>query len=128
MDKIEFLKQAEDDLFKQIQNLRNRSNESLESGAQYCFVLCNAKISFINSLINSVRFAMSGHAPEEVIDSTIEAVKHIEENFKPFLGTPCETTPCEIPKMTVEESQALSERMFNRTLEEMQKENFDESE
>lgn len=28
--------------------------------------------------------------------------------------------------MTLEESQKLSERMFNRSLEEMQKENFDE--
>lgn len=123
MDKIDFLKKAEDDLFQQVQNLRNRSNESLENDAQYCFVLCNAKINFINSLINSVRFAMSGHAPEEVVDSTIEAVKHVEENFKSFLGT-----PCEIPKMTIEESHALSERMLNRTLEEMQQENFDESE
>jgi hypothetical protein len=86
-DKIEFLKKSEADLWEQVQNLRNRSNESLENGAQYCFVLCNAKINFLNSLLNSVRFAMSGHAPEEVIDSTIEAVKHVEENFKPFLGT-----------------------------------------
>ncbi len=87
MDKIEFLKQAESDLWEQIQNLRNRSNESLESDAQYCFVLCNAKINFINSILSSVRFAMSGHAPEEVVESTIEAVKHVEENFKVFLGT-----------------------------------------
>lgn len=87
MDKIEFLKQAEADLWEQVQNLRNRSNESLESDAQYCFVLCNAKINFINSILNSVRFAMSGHAPEEVVESTIEAVKHVEENFKVFLGT-----------------------------------------
>lgn len=128
MDKIEFLKKAEADLFDQIMNLRNRSNESLESGAQYCFVLCNAKINFINSLINDVRFAMSGHAPAMVVDSVIEAIKHVEENFKPFLGTPCERTPCEIPKMTVEESKALSDRMFNRSLEEMQQENFDEYE
>lgn len=128
MDKIQFLKEAEEKLWEQVQNLRNRSNESLENGAQYCFVLCNAKISFINSLLNSVRFAMSGHAPDEVIDSTIEAVKHVEEHFKQFLGTPCETTPCEIPKMSVEDSQALSERMFNRSLEEMKKENFDEYE
>ncbi|AFC21843.1 hypothetical protein GAP32_391 [Cronobacter phage vB_CsaM_GAP32] len=94
MNKIELLKQAENNLFEQITNLRNRSNESLESGAQYCFVLCNAKINFINSLINDVRFAMSGHAPDMVIDSVIEAVKHVEENFKPFLGTPCETSVC----------------------------------
>lgn len=133
-EQIEFLKKAENDLFNQIQELRNRSNESLESGAQYCFVLCNAKINFINSLLNDVRFAMSGHAPQMVIDSVIEAVTCVEENFKPFLGTPCETSlsterkNSELPKMTVEESQALSERMFNRTLEDMQKENFDEYE
>jgi hypothetical protein len=93
-EKLDFLKKAEDDLFKQVSDLRNRSNESLESGAQYCFVLCNAKISFLNSLINDVRFAMSGHAPEVVVDSVIDAIKHVEENFKPFLGSPCETSVC----------------------------------
>lgn len=128
MDKIEFLKQAEADLWEQVQNLRNRSNESLESDAQYCFVLCNAKINFINSILNSVRFAMSGHAPEEVVESTIEAVKHVEENFKVFLGTPCETSVCEVPKISVEQSQAISKRMLNRSIEDMQKENFDEAE
>lgn len=95
IEKQNFLKQAEDDLFNQVMNLRNRSNESLESGAQYCFVLCNAKISFINSLISDVRFAQSGHAPDIVVDSVIDAIKHIEDNFKPFLGNPCVGSVCE---------------------------------
>lgn len=98
-EQLAFLKKAEDDLFTQVMNLRNRSNESLESGAQYCFVLCNAKISFINSLISDVRFAMSGHAPDVVVESVIDAINHVEENFKPFLGTPCETSVCR-PELT----------------------------
>lgn len=109
MDKLEFLKKAEDDLFTQVMNLRNRSNESLESGAQYCFVLCNAKISFINSLITDVRFAMSGHAPDVVVDSVIDAVKHVEENFKPFLGTPCETSVCRTEMTQFEREMAFLE-------------------
>lgn len=92
MEKNEFLKQAEADLWEQVQELRNRSNEALDEGANYCFVLCNAKINFINSLLNSVRYAMSGTAPSVVVDSTIEAVKHVEENFKVFLGTPCSSS------------------------------------
>lgn len=98
-EQLAFLKKAEDDLFTQVMNLRNRSNESLESGAQYCFVLCNAKISFINSLISDVRFAMSGHAPDVVVESVIDAINHVDENFKPFLGTPCETSVCR-PELT----------------------------
>ncbi|QXO12646.1 hypothetical protein pEaSNUABM49_00405 [Erwinia phage pEa_SNUABM_49] len=86
MTDAEFLKQAEEDLWTQVQNLRNRSNEALEEGATYRFVLCNAKISFINSLLRDIQFARSGHAPDIVVKSTIEAVKHVEENFKPFLG------------------------------------------
>ena len=123
MEKNEFLKQAEADLWEQVQELRNRSNEALDEGANYCFVLCNAKINFINSLLNSVRYAMSGTAPSVVVDATIEAVKHVEENFKSFLGT-----PCEIPKMSQEDLNNLSDRMFNTELKEMQKENFNESE
>ncbi|SOK58678.1 hypothetical protein [Yersinia phage fHe-Yen9-04] len=83
---LEFLKDSQVKLIEQVQNLRNRSNESLEEGATYRFVLCNAKISFLNSIIHDIEFAMSGHAPDIVIQSTIDAVTHVEENFKPFLG------------------------------------------
>ncbi len=86
----DFLIQAEFTLLDQIQNLRNQSNESLEGGAQYCFVLCNAKINFLTSILGSVTFALSGAAPAEVVNATVEAVKHVEETFSTFLGTACD--------------------------------------
>lgn len=89
MSDCDFLKQAEEELNTQVQNLRNQSNESLEYGANYSFVLCNAKISFINSLLRDVQFARSNHVPDVVVKSTINAVKHVEENFKTFLCQCC---------------------------------------
>lgn len=91
---MDILEKAENDIFEQMQNLRNRAVDALDEGANYRFVLCNAKISFLQSLLTDVRFARSGHAPPIVVQSVIEAVQHVEENFRPFLGTcgsECET-------------------------------------
>jgi hypothetical protein len=87
----EFLVQAETDMLERIQIIRNNSNDHLENGANYAFVLCNAKINFISSIITDISWALSGNAPTVVVESIILAVQHVEENFSQFLGT-CEST------------------------------------
>lgn len=83
----ELLNEALELLSTKVSNLNNRINDALGNDESYAFVLCKAKVSFIQSLIDDVNAALAGQVPAVVVSSTIEAVKHVEENFQPFLGT-----------------------------------------
>lgn len=98
-------------------NLNNRINDALGNGESYAFVLCKAKVSFIQSLIDDVNAALAGQVPEVVVVSTLEAVKHVEENFQPFLGTcssECITSLVQIsPEKSIEISRRMADTMKN---------------
>lgn len=83
----ELLNSALLELTDKASSLNNRINDALGNGEGYAFVLCKAKVSFVQSLIDDVNAALAGQVPDVVVVSTLEAVKHVEENFQPFLGT-----------------------------------------
>lgn len=84
---LEQLEQAKITLNFQLQQLKSESTNSLEEGANYKFVLCTAKISFIESILDDVNRALAGSVPSIIVQSTLLAVEHLEQNFQQFLGT-----------------------------------------
>lgn len=76
-----------DELKKSVHDLGSQAADSLDEGANYKFVLCKAKINFINSLIGDIDSALSGQFPDVLVKSTLETVRHIHDNFQEFLGT-----------------------------------------
>jgi len=98
-------------LSTKVSNLNNRINDALGNGESYAFVLCKAKVSFIQSLIDDVNAALAGQVPEVVVASTLEAVKHVEENFQPFLGTCGSECSYKLVQISPEKSIEISRRM-----------------
>lgn len=76
-----------DELWNAVHDLGSEASDSLDAGANYKFVLCKAKISFINSLIADINSAIQGNVPDVLVQSTLETVRHVHQNFKEFLGT-----------------------------------------
>lgn len=76
-----------DELGKSVHDLGSQATDSLDEGANYKFVLCKAKINFINSLISDIDAALAGQVPDVLVESTIQTVRHIHDNFQEFLGT-----------------------------------------
>lgn len=107
----EFLNEALVLLSTKVSNLNNRINDALGNGESYAFVLCKAKVSFIQSLIDDVNAALAGQVPEVVVVSTLEAVKHVEENFQSFLGTCGSECSYNLVQISPEKSIEISRRM-----------------
>lgn len=80
------LRNAKKKLTEYISSLNDESADSLDSGANYKFVLCTAKVNFIKSIIADIDRALAGTVPDIVLQSTLQAVDEIEENFSAFLG------------------------------------------
>lgn len=94
------LKDAEEQLFNEVIKLRARSNESLESGNMYCFVLCNAKMNYINKVLNDIRYALSGYASEKIVNKVLNIINSVDEDFNKYIGTDGNnSTDIEMPDM-----------------------------
>lgn len=76
-----------DELWNAVHDLGSEATDSLDNGANYKFVLCKAKISFINSLIADINSAITGDVPDVMIESTLKTVRHIHQHFQEFLGS-----------------------------------------